>query len=93
MQNQRDIRDGNDKTRITDEGPATIGDDTSRQFATAMAGLRTSELAVLAGRHLAIQQCAGGHCVVAGGPCDHCGSADPVNNCQFITIGTPLITS
>lgn len=91
MADDRD-RDITQATRVTDHEPANIGDDVSRQFAEARAGLRTSELAVLAGRHLSIQQCAGGHCIVADGPCDHCGSTDPLNNCQFITIGTPLIT-
>ncbi len=52
----------------------------------------TTELAVLASRHLPISQCAGGKQVVAGGPCDHCGSTDPANDCHFVQIGTPLIT-
>src|SRR5438105_271928 len=63
-----------DTKHATDEMHATIGDDVRRHYAEARAGLTVSELAVLAGRHLSIQQCAGGHSVVAGGPCDHCGS-------------------
>lgn len=66
--------------------------DVTRSVEEARLGLRTSEMALLAGRHLSIQQCAGGHCIVAGGPCDHCGSIDPTNDCQFVKIGEPLIT-
>jgi hypothetical protein len=57
-----------------------------------------NELAKLATNHLTIAQCAGGHQVTASGPCDHCGSTDPANQCLFAqrggnVIGTALNTN
>lgn len=57
-----------------------------------------TELATLAVNHLQITQCSGGHQIAVTGPCDHCGSTDPANQCLFAqaggsAIGSPLNTN
>lgn len=53
-----------------------------------------AELAHLAKHHIVTNVCIGGHQVFPSGPCDHCGSIDPSQVCNFGrpqgTIGTPL---